>query len=330
MTPRGQEVLVSVVVPVHNAAAFLPVCLASIAAQSHRNLECILVEDGSTDDSAALCEAFARRDPRFTVLRQPQCGVSAARAAGAAKAKGDYLAFADADDLYHKDLIRTLLHAALDSGLPLAACRYDTFANAPSADAGAPQAYTVLQSPAHLDALLHDHRVDYGLWNKLYHRSLMPPSLLDNGFRFNEDLLANWQAFSVAPGLAYCDFAGYHYRQHAASASHRPLTADSIDQQRRVAQTIRNTAPDAVKSSADAFYYEKLTYLASMILRRANAAAYAEVFASLRAELAEGLRDPALGKNPQLPRSIRLAAAATVRCPGLYGRVCRLLLRDRR
>lgn len=324
-------VLISVVVPVHNAAAFLPVCLGSIAAQSHRNLECILVEDGSTDDSAAVCRAFAARDSRFSVLSQAQCGVSAARAAGAAAAKGEYLAFADADDLYHRDLLHTLLAAAQASGLPIAACRYDTFTDAPVPDAPAPPPgeYTALAAPAHLKALLHDQRVDFGLWNKLYRRSLMSPSILANGYRFNEDLLANWQAFLAAPGIAYCDFAGYHYRQHAASASHRPLSAESIAQQRAVAETIRDTAPDAIKPSADAFYYEKLAYLASMILRRADAAGYARPLAELRAALADGLNDPRYGKNPALPRAIRLAAAATVRCPGLYGRLCRLLLKDR-
>ena len=98
--------------------------------------------------------------------------------------------------------------------------------------------------------------------------------MLDNGLAYNEDLLANWRAFLAAPGCAFCDFAGYHYRQHADSASHRALPPQSIDDQRRAAAEIRATAPAALQESVNAFYYEKLVYLASMILRRANADAY--------------------------------------------------------
>lgn len=130
-----------------------------------------------------------------------------------------------------------------------------------------PSQTTVFQPPAHLDALLHDHRVDFGLWNKLYAHELITAEIMDNGLAYNEDLVANWQIFSAAGGCAYVDFAGYHYRQHAASASHRALPPESIDQQRQAAVFIREHASPAIQQSANAFYYEKLVYLASMILR---------------------------------------------------------------
>ena len=63
--------------------------------------------------------------------------------------------------------------------------------------------------------------MDYGLWNKLYSATLLTPAMLDNDLAYNEDLLANWQAFCAAPGCAFCDWPGYHYRQHADSASRR-------------------------------------------------------------------------------------------------------------
>ena len=218
-----------------------------------------------------------------------------------------WFAFCDADDLYHPDLLDTLYAAVTNSGLPLACCRYDTFADTPPADAAAPENCRILRGPAHLDALLHDHAVDYGLWNKLYAAELLREDMLDNGLAYNEDLLANWRAFLAAPGCAFCDFAGYHYRQHADSASHRALPPQSIDDQRRAAE-IRATAPAALQESVNAFYYEKLVYLASMILRRANADAYRVQLYELQVAIRAGARDPQLGRNPQLPRSIRLSA----------------------
>ncbi|MDD4851424.1 MAG: glycosyltransferase [Gemmiger sp.] len=328
--PAVDTARIAVIVPIHNAAAFLPVCLASLAGQSHQNLSCLLVEDGSTDASAEICRQFAARDARFTLLCQPQCGVSAARATGLAAAKADYIAFADADDLYHPAMLATLLQAVRESGMPVACCRYAPFTDAPAPNEAPPTGYTTLAAPAHQQALLRDHRVDYALWNKLYRADLLTPALLDAGYRYNEDLFTNWQVFAAIPGIVYCDFAGYHYRQHSQSASHRALPAQSLAQQQEIAGRIRALAAGTpLQETADCFYYEKLTYLASMILRRQDAAGYAPQLAQLRAALAEGLCDPRLGKNPALPPAIRLAAVATARLPGPYGWFCRHFLTDR-
>lgn len=324
--------LIGVVVPVHNAAAFLPACLAALRAQTQPDFVCALVDDGSTDASPALCDAAARQDPRFTALHQRQSGVCAARVAGvqAVLAKGvQWLAFCDADDVYHPAFLQTLWQAAHTTDLPLACCRYETFTESPAADQAPPAAPKVLAHPKHLHALLHDHAVDFGLWNKLYAADLLTPAMLDNGLAYNEDLLANWQAFCAAPGCALCDFAGYHYRQHAQSASHRPLSAQSIDDQRHAALYIREHAAPEIQRSADAFYYEKLVYLASMILRRDNPMDYRAQLGELTVGISGGLKLPSLGRNPDLPFAVRVAAWFTVRAPRLWQRICRRVLKDR-
>ena len=191
------------------------------------------------------------------------------------------------------------------------------------------QGRTVGERLGDLDALLHDHAVDYGLWNKLFSADLLTEEMLDNGLAYNEDLLANWRAFLAAPGCAFCDFAGYHYRQHADSASHRALPPQSIDDQRRAAAEIRATAPAEMQQSVNAFYYEKLVYLASMILRRANAADYRVQLNELKIGIAAGADDPQLGRNPLLPRSIRLSAWLTLHMPRLWQWACRNFLKDR-
>ena len=326
---------IAVIVPVHNAAAFLPACVDAIAAQRFEGFVCILVDDGSTDASPALCDEVATGDGRFLALHQPNAGVCAARAAGVRKAQelgARWYAFCDADDLYHPAFLTVLHTAAVASGLPLACCRYDTFTDTAPADAAPPDACKIARAPAHLDALLHDHAVDYGLWNKLYAADLLTVEMVDNGLAFNEDLLANWRAFCAAPGCAFCDFAGYHYRQHAASASHRALPPQSIDDQRRAAAEIRATVPaayPALQQSVNAFYYEKLVYLASMILRRANADDYRVQLNELRIALLAGEKDPQLGRNPQLPKSMRLSALLTLHMPKLWQWACRKFLKDR-
>ena len=321
---------IAVVVPVYNAGEYLPLCLASIAAQSFADFTAILVDDGSTDGSAAVCDAWADRDNRFAVLHLPNGGAAAARAAGVRQANCEYLAFCDADDLLHPAFLQTLWNAAEKSALPIACCRFDTFGDAPVPNAAPPQDYRELPDPAHLDALLHDHRLDYSLCNKLYDAALMTPALLDNGLAHNEELLANWRAFFQAPGVAFCDFAGYHYRQHGASSSHRALTAAEIDDHLAAARAVLDTAPPNLQASAGAFYYEKLAYLASRILRRPRDAALDPALAQLRALLRRGQNDPAQGANPRLPRAVRLAALAAVYAPGPARLLFGLLLRDRR
>ena len=118
------EPLVSVIVPVYNVVEYLPLCLRSISEQTYRNLEIILVDDGSTDGSGAICDEFALNDSRAKVIHQPNSGLWAARNAGHEAANGEYLFFPDADDYFSPDLI-SLLFKAINSGngCNLAICR---------------------------------------------------------------------------------------------------------------------------------------------------------------------------------------------------------------
>ena len=320
MTPEttAPRCEIAVIVPVHNAETYLPDCLDSLAAQRFDNFCCILVDDGSTDDSPRICDETACADGRFLVLHQAQRGVSAARTAGmrAAREQGAiWLAFCDADDRYHPDFLRTLHNAAQEAALPLACCRYDTFTDTCPAEAPAPAAFRALRAPEHLEALLHDHAVDYGLWNKLYAAGLLTEAMLDNGLAYNEDLLANRaKARAGTP--------------HSVStmAMSAPMPRD------QAAALIRGSVPPQwpeLQQSANAFYYEKLVYLASMIQRRADADTYRVHLGELNIGITAGLKDPQLGRNPKLPLTIRLAAWATVHTPKLWRRICRRFLKDR-
>ena len=98
----------SILIPVYNAAAFLPQCLDSVLCQGVSDYEVILVNDGSTDASPAICAEYARRDARFHLIHQGNRGLLMARKAGIAAAKGDYLLFLDADDFWQPNLLETV------------------------------------------------------------------------------------------------------------------------------------------------------------------------------------------------------------------------------
>lgn len=118
----GGGPLVSVVVPVYNVEGFLDRCVESIAAQTLEDLEIILVDDGSTDGSGALCDIWAERDPRITVLHKANGGLSDARNAGAAVARAPYVGFVDSDDYLDAVMYEVLYENLRREGADLAIC----------------------------------------------------------------------------------------------------------------------------------------------------------------------------------------------------------------
>ncbi|ODP36480.1 glycosyltransferase family 2 protein [Sphingomonas turrisvirgatae] len=125
--------LVSVIIPAYNAARWIKATLRSVAAQTHRALEVIVIDDGSTDDTVAIAERFATGDPRFRVMRQANAGVAAARNHGASLAQSDWLAFVDADDLWTPDKTERQI-AALAAAGPDAGLCYSWYVMIDSAD----------------------------------------------------------------------------------------------------------------------------------------------------------------------------------------------------
>ena len=102
------EDLISVIVPVYNVEAYLDRCMYSVLNQTYQNLEILLIDDGSTDGSPALCDAYAAKDRRIKVLHKPNGGLSDARNAGLALAQGAYIGYVDSDDWIESDMYASL------------------------------------------------------------------------------------------------------------------------------------------------------------------------------------------------------------------------------
>jgi CDP-glycerol glycerophosphotransferase len=180
MSPR-----VSVVVPVYNVASYLDACLESLAVQTAGDLEVIMVDDGSTDESPAIAKRFAARDGRFRLVQQPNAGLGAARNTGLAHATGEFLAFVDSDDAVTANAYELLLAALDETGSDFASgnvLRLSALGTAP----------VPFLAPAFERTRLRTHitrfpglRVDRTAWNKLFRRSFWDA----NGFRFPEGVL---------------------------------------------------------------------------------------------------------------------------------------------
>ena len=102
---------VSIIIPVYNTARYLPACLDSIRSQTYQDFECILIDDGSTDNSGAICDDCAAKDPRFRVLHCKNGGVSVARNRGVKQARGEWICYVDSDDMVTPDYLQAMVEA---------------------------------------------------------------------------------------------------------------------------------------------------------------------------------------------------------------------------
>ena len=119
------EILISIIVPVYNVEPYLHRCIDSILAQTYTNFECILIDDGSTDNSGHICDEYATRDKRIKVIHHQNNGVSAARNAGLNIADGDYIGFVDPDDWISTYMYAIMSEAAEKTKADVICCAYD-------------------------------------------------------------------------------------------------------------------------------------------------------------------------------------------------------------
>ncbi len=213
-----ETVLISVIVPAYNVAPWLSQCLDSILNQHHRRLEVLVIDDGSTDETFQLAQAYAAKDPRVTVLHQPNLGLAAARDAGISRAKGAYIGFVDGDDTISPDMYARLLRNALQYGADISHCgiRF-CFPDGRQESHYGTGALLVQDRFSGLQALLRGTDMEPSLCNKLYRAPLLPESCLDPAIFTNEDLLRNFVLFSRAQVSVYEDFCGYEYRQRGTT-----------------------------------------------------------------------------------------------------------------
>ncbi len=171
----------SIIVPVYNVAEYVSQCLTSIANQTFRDFEAIIVDDGSTDESEVICQSFSERDNRFRMLKQDNRGLSAARNAGISVATGRYIGFVDADDVIHPEMYHRLLTVVEQTNASIATCRHIDFCGGDK-EAGA--ALSFCNPNEHAQIHIFDERdywknlfslhpsVNSAVWNKIYRREL--------------------------------------------------------------------------------------------------------------------------------------------------------------
>ena len=213
MVKMSEEICVSVIIPVYNAAPYLPACIASVQAQSLTDLEILCVDDGSTDQSLAVLEQLAQKDARVRIFRQPNRSAGAARNLGLSRARGEYVHFLDADDRLRGEVYAPLTRALADSGAQVCVFQFETWdaseekrESLSRLSRGGERLSSLGEEPA---IYLYNAVVP---WNKLYRRSW----LREHGLRFDEIRCANDRAFyfrllATEPQFYLSELCGVRY-----------------------------------------------------------------------------------------------------------------------
>lgn len=213
--PTGQTRKVSVIVPVYRGEQYLDECLETLVAQTHSEIEIVIVDDGSPDRSGRIAVEWSRRDKRIELVAIEHAGAAAARNAGLAVATGDYITFVDADDVVHPKYVEWLLDAATRTHADLVTSSLSHYPDG-TAPAYSRPAQVEGMAPADMLERIVSTGVGFASCGKLVHSDVFRKVRYREGLPF-EDLGVLPGLFAAATHVAETDAIGYGYRRYDGS-----------------------------------------------------------------------------------------------------------------
>lgn len=212
--------LISIIVPIYNAEEYLPDCIESILSQTYKNLEVILINDGSSDDSLKICNYYKSKDNRIIVIDKPNEGVSSARNLGIEIAKGKYIGFVDSDDYIEESMYEELINQMIDDGTEVCVLASYTIKSFNKT------LYNnrVLSGQEALKQLLL-LRFPTSLWACLYSKNVIKHHKLHSEIHFFEDFEFNFRILSSLNRVSICKHKLYNYRSNDSSTNRQSINS---------------------------------------------------------------------------------------------------------
>ena len=215
---------ISVIIPVYNCEKYLRDCLESVIKQSYKELEIILIDDGSTDSSGSICDYYAEMDSRVQVIHQKNKGVSASRNAGMLRMSGELVSFIDADDTLDLDMYEFLYSLMETYDADIVHCGYRHVVGDEIRLVHDSHQIIEQNKEEALKCLIGAKLFVGSLWNKLYKAELFKEIRLPIGIAETEDLLCNFELFCLAESSFFYDVSKYHYMLRSGSATSETLS----------------------------------------------------------------------------------------------------------
>ena len=214
----------SIIVPVYNVKPYIDKCITSILDQSFKDFELILVDDGSTDGSGEMCDAFLKHDVQIKVIHQKNQGLSGARNTGIRIAKGKYLAFVDSDDWLEHDMLLKMIETAERQHADIVVCRGQLVeSNGSISGYVGYDNQEIMSTKSATIEILKDEKMQSFAWNKIYKRNLFDGIEFPIG-RLFEDTATTYKLFYKSDKVVCIPYIGYNYRINPNSITHEKRT----------------------------------------------------------------------------------------------------------
>lgn len=241
-----KEPLVSIIIPVYNAAEYIEECLDSILEQTYKNLEIILIDDGSTDDSIFIIQSYAKKDFRIRYFSITNSGPGVCRNKGLDEFTGDFVMFVDSDDMLYTDMIETLIERVKSSS-DIAMCKFSkdikTFGEGNKSLINHTEQFT--------DSVKQMYSAGFasaGPYSKLYGKDIFS-KLRFPDIPMYEDSAISLQVLSHATNVIFIDYVGYYYRFNPESITNKQVSEKNfsiLDKVDIVLDFIKQEHPEAL------------------------------------------------------------------------------------
>ena len=304
--------MISVIVPVYNVETYLEECLDSIQNQTYTNLEVLLVNDGSTDGSQAICERYCKENRRFHLLNQENQGLSAARNTGVAASRGEFIVFVDSDDMILANYLETLMHYMRED-VDIVESQFTVSNEEFLAKSFKEPSILFEGNSQEAVKIFPKHVLNVNAVTKLYRRSIVEAVPYIDGVIF-EDVYCGIGMLKYIRKIIKIDYKGYYYRQHQASIMHRTFTPKNLD-----IFTVSDQLIDLYSDREELLPYigSFLVHVATMhyqdYIQKGNP--YADVYNQKLADYVTITK-----KNPELAKSSRMIRLYNI-CPKYYNSI---------
>ena len=223
--------LVTIIIPVYNVEERIAHCLDSVIAQTYHNLEILLIDDGSTDDSGNICDRYSQRDSRIRVFHKKNGGVSSARNMGISQAKGNYICFVDSDDAVKPDMVQYMLDKAIEYDADISCCLLEVVEIDGTVRPLLSGTCGVFNNEYIISVFFSDQFIKdqmYGPYNKLYKSELLKGKLFKS-YRLGEDILFVFEILLRSKRIYIGNKVGYQYLHRVGSAMTSAFSEKKLD-----------------------------------------------------------------------------------------------------
>ena len=304
--------MISVIVPVYNVETYLEECLDSIQNQTYTDFEVLLVNDGSTDGSQAICEHYCQTDKRFRLMNQTNQGQSVARNNGVTASRGEFIAFVDSDDIILSNYLEILMQH-MGEEVDIVESQFTVHKKEFFAEKSQDTKILFEGNSEEAVKVVPNHLLSVNPVTKLYRKAIVEavPYLEELIF---EDIYSGIGMLKYIRKIVKIDYVGYYYRQHATSTMHRKFTEKNLD-----VFTVSDKLIDLYSDREELLPYigKYLVHVATMhyqdYIQKGNP--YAEVYNQKLADYVTITQ-----KNPEVAKSSRMIRLYKL-CPRYYNTI---------